>query len=79
MNVECRLRMPKKRPEVFAYLCVFILICFRCYFFLSSLWYAVLLFFGQNWNTSGFLRETEIALSACWGGEEAALYLKCVL
>lgn len=46
-------------------ICVFILICFRCHcgFFLRS-------FFGQNWNASGLLRETEIALSA-W---EAALY-----
>lgn len=63
-------------------ICVFVCVYFDLFsllFFLSSLWYAVLLFFGQNWNTSGFLRETEIALSACWGGEEAALYLKCVL
>lgn len=71
-------RMPKKRPEVFSYLYVWFV--FVVVFVLSvllsasllvhcGLWYLFL--FGQNWNASGFLRETEIAHSA-W---EAVLYL----
>lgn len=80
----CRLANANAQKEARS-ICVFVcLICFHCCFCLvcvlsvllsacllvhCGLWYFFL--FGQNWNASGFLRETEIAHSA-W---EAALYL----